>query len=145
MASWRRFALCERFLVYIVAVLTAVTVTVMCSVTLHPTSGVPNRGLGGGLEPLPLANDLRNKRVRKRQNMIFSTKIRNIFWAVSTAPSPDPSPVGGLYMEGDTPSPLLTPRRLRHLNPSRSKILGTPLHPPRDISCRPCLIHRQRT
>jgi len=27
-----------------------------------------------GLEPLPLAYDLRNKRIRKRQNMVFSTE-----------------------------------------------------------------------
>ena len=32
-----------------------------------------------GLEPLPLAYDLRNERVRMRQNMVFSTKIRKIF------------------------------------------------------------------
>ena len=33
----------------------------------------------GGLEPLPLAFDLRNKRVRMRQNMVFSTQNTNNF------------------------------------------------------------------
>jgi len=37
-------------------------------------------GVWGGLEPFPLAYDLRNKRVRMRQNMVFSTtKIRKNF------------------------------------------------------------------
>jgi len=67
-------------------------------------SGVPRRRLGG-LEPLPLAYDLRNKRVRMRQNMVFSTtKIRKIFWGWGTAPFPDPSPVGR-----GMPPPHVTP------------------------------------
>jgi len=78
-----------------------------------------------GLEPLPLAYDLRNKHVRKRQNMVFATKNTNNFMGRGTAPSksPDPSPSG----DGDTPPHSPTPRRLRHLDPSHSKILGTPL------------------
>ena len=76
----------------------------------------------GGLEPLPLAYDLRNKRVRMRQNMVFSTKSTNFFSGEGHSPLPTPS------REGDTPSPFSTlPRRLRHLDPSHSKILGTPL------------------
>jgi len=59
--------------------------------------GVPRRGLGG-LEPLPLAYGLkRNKRVRMRQNMVFSTENTNNF--LGTAPSPDPS----LSVEGIPP------------------------------------------
>ena len=49
------------------------------------TSGVPRRGL----EPLPLAYGLRNKCVRMRQNMVFSTKNTKHF--LGTDPSPDPS------------------------------------------------------
>jgi len=59
----------------------------------------------GRLEPLPLAYDLRNKRVRKRQNMVFSTKNTKNF------PSPDPSPSG----KGDTLSPVPTPLAPRPL------------------------------
>jgi len=58
----------------------------------------------GGLEPLPLAYDLRNKRVRMRQNMAFSTKNTKNFLVRGTAPSPDSSSSG----EGDTPYPRLT-------------------------------------
>jgi len=50
-----------------------------------------------GLEPLPLAYDLRNKRVRMRQNMVFSTKIGKIFWRGRTAPFPDTSPMERVY------------------------------------------------
>jgi len=63
-----------------------------CRWTNSINSGVPRRGLGG-LEPLPLAYDLRNKRIRMRQNMVFSTKICKIFCGGVTVP-PDPSPVG---------------------------------------------------
>ena len=42
-----------------------------------------------GSEPLPLAYGLRNKRVRMRQNMAFSTKNTKHF--LGTVPSPDPS------------------------------------------------------
>jgi len=41
---------------------------------------------------------------------------------MNTAPSPDPSPSG----EGDTPKTHPS-RRLRHLDPSHSEILGTRL------------------
>jgi len=54
-----------------------------------------------------------------RQNMVFSTKIRKILGGGGTAPSPDPSPVG--------PPHASSHRRLRHLDTSHSKILGTPL------------------
>jgi len=57
--------------------------------------------------------------------MVFSTKnAKKIFWGGGIAPSPLARffPSG----EGDIPSPLY-PRRLRHLDPSHSKILGTPL------------------
>ena len=50
----------------------------------------------------------------------FQQKIRKIFWRVGTAPSPDPSPSGKRI-----PLPTLHPSR--HLDPSHSKILGTPL------------------
>jgi len=77
-----------------------------------------------GLRTLPLAYDLRHKRVRKRQNMVFSTtENTNIFWGVGTAPSADPS-----LVRRRVPAPHSPPsRRLRHLDPSHSKILGTPL------------------
>jgi len=93
----------------------------------HQTSGVPTRGLGG-LEPLPLPYDLRSKRVRMRQNMVFSAKNTKNFMGMGTLP--DPSPVGT-----GIPSPYAPPpRRLQHLNPSHSKILGTPLHQRRSIT-----------
>ena len=81
---------------------------------------------GGGLEPLPLPYDLRNKRVRMRQNMVFSAKKYEQFSGEGAESDPFPS------ADGDTPSPHPTqpppsPRRLRHLDPSHSKILGTPL------------------
>ena len=78
-------------------------------------------GVRGGLEPLPLAYDLRNKRVRKRQNMVFSTKNTQHFlgWGRGRQILP---PVGGY------PLPTYNPhRRLRQL-PSHSRILGTPMH-----------------
>jgi len=71
-----------------------------------------------GLEPLPLAYDVKNKRVRERQNMVFSTKNTKNYLGRGHSSLPDPSPNG----EGDTPSP-----RLRHLDPSHSKTLDTPL------------------
>ena len=52
----------------------------------------------------------------------FKQKYEN-FMRKGHTPSPDPSPSG----EEDTLSPLPFPRRLRHLDPSNSKILGTPL------------------
>jgi len=54
-------------------------------------SGVPRRGLGG-LEPLPLAYDLRNKRARMRQNMVFSTKNTKNFLGKGHSPLPKPFP-----------------------------------------------------
>jgi len=75
-----------------------------------------------GLEPLPLAYDLRNKRVRMRQKCgIFNKKYEKNF---GEGPSPDLSPMG----TGIHPPQAPPPRRLRHLDPSHSKILGTPLH-----------------
>ena len=68
--------------------------------SVHTCSGVPRRGLGG-LEPLPLAYDLRNKRVRKRQNMVFSTKNTKHFLGKRAQP---PSQTL-LQWRGDTPSP----------------------------------------
>jgi len=57
-------------------------------------SGVPRRGLRGGLEPLPLEYDLRNICVRIHQNVVFSTKnTKNFLGGGGTAPSPDPSQV----------------------------------------------------
>jgi len=53
----------------------------------------------------------------------FQQKIRKIFYG-GTQPLPRPSP----KWRGECPSPLSTPRRLRHLEPSHSKILGTPLN-----------------
>jgi len=50
------------------------TIALCGSNSLHEHSGIPRRGLGG-LEPLPLAYDLRNKHAKKCQNMVFSTKI----------------------------------------------------------------------
>ena len=106
--------------------------TIFCAVELLrlvTSSGVPRRGLGG-LEPLTLAYDLRNKRGKKRQNMVFSTKkYEKIFWVVGTTPSPGPSPSG----EGISPPYSPPPRRLRHLDPSHSKILGTTLVTSDDI------------
>jgi len=64
-------------------------------------SGVPRIR---GLKPLPLAYDFRNKRVRKRQNTVFSRKKiqkKILGRAGGTAASPDPSPVGW-----GIPSPL---------------------------------------
>jgi len=55
-----------------------------------PASGVPRRL--EGLEPLPLACDLRNKRVRMRQNMVFSTKKYEKFSGEGTHPSPSADP-----------------------------------------------------
>jgi len=73
---------------------------------------------GGGLEHLSLAYDLRNKRVRMRQNMVFSTKNTTHFLGRGHTPSQTLPPIG----EGAHP-----PRLLRHVDPSHSKILGTPL------------------
>jgi len=85
-----------------------------------------------GLKPLPLAYDLRNKRARKRQNMVFSTKNTKNFLGRGRAPFPDPSPSG----EGDTPHPLgacstSTPPFLKFW------VLGTPLYP----SPLPCTVY----
>jgi len=44
----------------------------------------------GGLEPLPLAYGLRNKRVRMRQNMVFSTKNTKKISGDSPLPRPFP-------------------------------------------------------
>jgi len=60
-----------------------------------------------------------------RQNMAFSTKKRNIFWGGGTVLYPDPSPTA--VGRGIIPPHAPPPRRLRHLDPSHSKILGTPL------------------
>ena len=67
----------------------------LCHITPLTYSGVPRRGL----EPLPVAYDLRNKRVRMRQNMVFSIKNTKNFL------SADPSPSGkGIPLP--TPHPL---------------------------------------
>jgi len=67
------------------------------------SSGIPRRWLGG-LEPLPLAYGLRNKRARMRQNMVFSTKkIRKNFWG--HPPSQSLPSVGRGYPR-PTPHPL---------------------------------------
>jgi len=50
----------------------------------------------------------------------FQQKVQKIS-GKGTAPSPDSCPVGRI------PSPTHPPRRLRNLDPSHSKILGTPL------------------
>jgi len=85
----------------------------MISQTIEGVSGVPRRRLGE-LEPLPLAYDLRNKHVRTRRNMAFSTKNTKKFM--------DPLPDFPLLLPAAHP-----PIHLRHLDPSHSKILGTPL------------------
>jgi len=58
----------------------------------------------------------------RQQNMAFSAKYEK-FYGEGAQPLPDPSLSG----EGIPPLPL--PQRLRHLDPSHSKILdsGTPL------------------
>ena len=66
-----------------------------------------------GLEPLPLAYDLRNKRARMHQNMVFSTKIRKIFCG-EAQPPPQTLPVVG---RGTPPPHVHRLRRLRHLDP----------------------------
>jgi len=73
-----------------------------------------------GLEPLPLAYDLRNKRVRMRQKCVVFTKKYEKF--SGEAPSPDPSPVG-IPM----PHPLGA-CGTSTVDPSHSKILGTPVY-----------------
>jgi len=78
------------------------------------------RGGVRGLKPLPLAYDLRNKRVRMRQNMVFSTKSTKKFIG-RAHPPPQTLPYWGRI-----PTPYPT-RRLLHLDLSHSKILGTPL------------------
>jgi len=46
-----------------------------------------------GLEPLPLAYDLRNKRVRMRQNIVFSTTTKyEKFSREGAQPLPRPFP-----------------------------------------------------
>jgi len=53
---------------------------------------------GGGLgwlQPLPLAYDLRNKRARKRQNMVFSTKNTKKNSGEGHSPLPRPLPQWG--------------------------------------------------
>ena len=65
-----------------------------------------------------------------RQNVVFSTKNKKNFLGRRHSPSSDPSPSGegdAPWREGDAPPQAHPPRRLRHLDPSHSKILGTPL------------------
>jgi len=76
-----------------------------------------------GLIPLPLAYDLRNKRVRMRQNMVFSKKNMKNFLGRGHNPIPDLSPSG----DGDTPSTPHPRQCLWHREPSHSKFLDTPL------------------
>jgi len=89
-------------------------------------SGVPRRGLSG-LEPPPPSPHWRmllEINVSECVKMFFKQKSTKKI--LGRGPSPDPSHSG----EGDTPSPVPTThplRRLRYLNPSHSKILGTPL------------------
>ena len=59
------------------------------SIRLLP-SGIPRRGLGG-LEPLPLAYDLRNKRQKASQYAIFNKK-RKILCLPDPSPLPTPAP-----------------------------------------------------
>jgi len=73
-------------------------------------SGLRRRGLGWGLEPLPLAHDLRNKRVRMRQNI----PIGLIFW-------------GGAQWWGGFPFPPPHPLGACGTSTPNSKILGTPM------------------
>ena len=97
-----------------------------------PLSGVPRRGLGG-LEPLPLVYDLRNIRVRIRQNMIFSTTKTKTFLGRAHSPLPRPFLQWGEGTPSTMPHSL---RRLRHLDPSHSKILRTPLAPLEEVKSR---------
>jgi len=57
-----------------------------------------------GLEPLPLAYVFRNKRVRMRQNMVFSTKNTKKFSWEGHTPSPTPHPFGAC---GTSTPPIL--------------------------------------
>jgi len=56
------------------------------------------------------------------QNVVSSTKNSKHF--LGRVPRPFPQ------WEGGIPSPRPSPRRLRHLDPSHSKILGMPLPMP---------------
>jgi len=77
-----------------------------------------------GLEPFPLAYDLRNTRVRMGQNMFFPTKNTKHFLENGHVSFTRPIPKCGGGYPVSTPHP---PRRLRHLDIPHSKILGTPL------------------
>ena len=79
-----------------------------------------------GGRTLPLACDLRNKRDRMRQNMVFSTKKYERVSGERTQPPAQTLPPVG---RGISPPQTHHSRCLRHLDPSRSKILGTPLTP----------------
>jgi len=89
---------------------------------MQTDSGVPRRGLRGVRTP-PLAYDLRNKRARMRQNMIFSTKNKKNFMERGHIPLPRPFPTG----EGIPPPHTSPPRRMRHIDPSHYKMLDTSL------------------
>jgi len=77
-----------------------------------------------GLEPLPLAYDLRNTHVRMHQNMFFSNKNMKNFLESGHIPFTRPIPQWGGGYPLSTPHP---PRRLQHLDTSHYKILGMPL------------------
>jgi len=62
-------------------------------------------GLGGS-EPLPLAFDLRNKRVRMRQNMVFSTKNTKHLLERGHSPFPRHFPQWRWVYPIPTPHPL---------------------------------------
>ena len=59
-----------------------------------------------GLEPLPLAYGLRNKRVRMHQKRHFQQTIRKIFWGGAQPPPQTLPPVGREISSPHTPTPL---------------------------------------
>ena len=89
-----------------------------CRTCFIACSGVPRRGLGG-LEPLPLSYDLRNTRIKiwyfQQKYEQFSGKGAETLSPMGRGIPPHP------------PHPSHPPQRLRRLDPSHSKILGTPL------------------
>jgi len=69
-----------------------------------------------GVRTLPLAYDLRNKRVRMHQNMAFSTKNTKKLGRAQPPPQTLLQWGGGYPLSMPHP-----PRRLRHLDPSHFK------------------------
>jgi len=72
-----------------------------------------------GLEPLPLASDLRNKRVRNMVKIWYFQQKYGKLSGEGHSPFTDPSPCGKATCHPPPP-----PRRLRHPYPSHSKIYG---------------------